>query len=453
MRFFPFMTRDRWFYSRLLAIAVPVALQNLINFGVSMSDTVMVGMLGEVQLSAVALANQLSFIFIITTFGIAGGSNVMIAQFWGKSDIASIHKVQAVMYRLIIVVALIFTCIAFFFSRQVLSIYSTDPLVIEEGAKYLRIVGISYILFGLTSTTVVTLRSVGVVRISLAVYISSLCISVFLNWVLIFGNLGFPAMGVEGAATSTAIARVAELVIVLVYMLAIERKIHFKLRYLFLRKIGVLREFLKNAGPVVANELLWVLGATTVAAIIGRMGTEVVAANSINGVIFQLVCITLFGASNAAAAIIGNTIGEGQYEKAREYGNSLLFISICLGFIACGLIHVLKYPMLSLYNVSDTVYAYAVQIININSVLVILTSVPIMAIVGVLRGGGDTRFALLMDVLFLWAISIPLGFITGLWLGWPVPVVYIIIKSDELFKSIFCAIRILRGKWIHDVTR
>ncbi|MDL2232943.1 MATE family efflux transporter [Ruminococcaceae bacterium OttesenSCG-928-L11] len=447
------LTKDRKFYRQLLTIAVPIALQNLLNFSVSMADTVMLGMLGEVHLSAASLANQLGFIYGLFTFGVAGGSNVMIAQFWGKGDIKSIHKVITIMYRVLFVGGIFFTVLALAFNRQVLGIFSTDPAVIENGAKFLRWVGASYLLMGLASTTVIMLRSVGSVKVALVVSMSSLITNIFFNWVLIFGNLGAPRMEIEGAAIATCIARVVEFTIAMIYMFKVEKKIRYKIRHLFMRKIGIIREFVKNAVPVAVNELIWGMGSAMIAVIIGRMGTEFTAANSICGVLSQLVTITIFGAGNAAAVIIGNTVGGGEYDKAQEYGRSLTFISIGLGLVSCGVVHLLKYPMMSLYNVSETVLLYTGQIINVYSVIVIFQALSAMSIVGVLRGGGDTRFALLMDVVFMWLISIPLGFLTGLGLGWSVPVVYFIIKCDEIFKTFFSFFRIMSGEWVNDVTK
>jgi Na+-driven multidrug efflux pump len=264
--------------------------------------------------------------------------------------------------------------------------------------------------------------------------------------------LGAPRLEIQGAAISTVIARFVELAIISVYMYTMENKIRYRVKYLFMRKIGLLRDFIKHAGPVVVNEIVWGTGAATLAAIIGRMGTEFTAANSITMVLIQLVHIAGYGLASAAAAIVGNVVGSGDYAKARAYGNSLMFISFGMGILSSITIHILKIPLLSLYNVSDTVIMYARQLINICSVLVVFQSMAHMAIVGVLRGGGDTRFALFIDILFMWVVCIPLGFFTGLHLGWAVPVVFFIIKVDEFFKGTSGFIRVIRGKWVYDVT-
>jgi putative MATE family efflux protein len=446
-------TTEKAFFRKLLLIAVPIALQNLIMFGVSMADTVMIGMLGETQLSAVALANQLGFIYSLFTFGVAGGANVLIAQYWGRGDTESIRKVMAIIYRILLVGGLIFTGLALFCSEQVMGIFSTDPEVISQGALFLRTVGPSYLPMGISSVTIIMLRSVRAVKISLVVYIISLITNCVLNWALIFGNLGMPRLEVEGAAIATFASRVVEIAVVLFYILKVDKRINFKIRHLFIRKPGILQSLARNAGPVMLNELFWGSGAATLNIIIGRMGTDFTAANSICSVLSQLVTITIFGAASSASTIVGNAIGEGDYERAKRYGNILLLTSVVLGLGSSAIAQLMKYPMMSLYNVSDTVVELTRQIINVYSFVVIVMSVSAMAIVGVLRGGGDTRFALFLDVTFMWVVCIPFGFFAAFKLGLSAPVVYLIIKCDEFFKAGIAIYRILSGKWINDITR
>lgn len=447
------LVKDKKFYHQLAAIALPIALQNLITFSVSMADTVMLGMLGEVELSAAAIANQLGFIFMLLTFGVGSGSNVMIAQFWGSRDTASIHKVITIMYRILLSAGVVFTVLALCFPYEIMSIFTPDELVIGQGVRYLKSIGWSYLMMGFSSATVIMLRSVGAVKISLLVYISSLVTNAFLNWVLIFGKLGAPALGVEGAALATCAARVVELVIVLVYMTKFEKKIIYNIRYFFAKKLGILGSFAKTSLPVVFNELIWGMGMATVAVIVGRMGREFTAAYSICGVLSQLVTVTINGVGNAAAVIIGNTVGEGEYQRAKEYGHTFMVLSLGLGLVSMCVVLLLKGPMLWLYNISDLAKHYADQIMTIFAFVVIFVAMAATSLIGVLRGGGDTRFVLLMDVIFLWCMSIPLGFLVGLKLGWAVPLVYIVIKSDEVFKSLIALVRIKQGRWINDVTK
>lgn len=444
--------KEKGFYRQLAAMIIPISLQNLINVAVSMADTLMIGMLGEVQLSAAAIANQLGFIFMLLTFGTGGGSGMLVSQYWGKGDVDSIHKVITVMYRIIIVASLGFTALAAFFPRQVISVFTTDMDVISEAVKFLRIVGFSYLFSGIASCTVVMLRAVRSVKISIVVYIASLAVNVFLNWVLIFGKLGAPALGVEGAAIATCIARFVEFIITAVYMLRFENKISYRLKMFLTKKLHILGTFIGSALPVVINELIWGTGTAVIAIIIGRMGKEFTAANAICSVLSQLVSITLFGLASASAVFVGNTIGEGKYQLARDYGKTLMAVSFLMGLVSSAAVLLVKGPLLSFYNISPLAKTYADQIMTILAVVVVFMAMAGTAIVGVLRGGGDTRFALFNDVVFMWCISIPLGFFTGLYLHWPVWAVYMIIKSDEVLKVISSLIRIGRGNWINDIT-
>ncbi|MCL2033705.1 MAG: MATE family efflux transporter [Oscillospiraceae bacterium] len=444
--------KDKNFYRGLLSIALPVALQQLILFGVSLADTVMVGMLGEVQLSAVSIANQLTFIFILLSFGTGSGASVLAAQYWGRKDVESIQKIMTVMYRIILVAGVFFTLLAVFFPRQVIAVFITDLEVIEEGVKYLRIVGLSYLFMGVSITTIHLIRAVSIVKIALIVSTSSLVICAFLNWVLIFGNLGAPALGVSGAAISTCIARVAEIIIIAVYMIKYDKKIQYRLKMFFTRNLGMARKFLEAGMPVIINELIWGSGMAVIAVIIGRMGREFTAANAICMVLAQLVTIAMFGVANASAVVIGNTVGAGEYEKAKEYARTILAISFLLGLIGCVAVQLLKTPVIGFYNISPLAKEYARQIINVHSVVVIFVALAANMMVGILRGGGDTRFVLVIDIVFMWCICIPLGAVAGLVLGLPVWLVYSILKTDEILKVITALIRVLRGKWINDIT-
>lgn len=448
-----YITKDKLFYQQLINIALPIALTMFINLGVSTADTVMLGTLSEIHLSAVALANQLGFIFTLLIIGIGGGASVMVSQYWGKREIKTIHNILAIMYRILLVSSVCFTMLAFFFNRQIMGIFTTDPQVIGEGARFLRIVGFSYLTVGLSYPTLVMLRSVGTVKIALVTYGISLTIKVFLNWIFIFGNLGAPRMEIEGAAMATVISRLIEVGIVCLFVFKLEKKIKFRLRHLFLRKLGLLRDFIKYAGPVVINEVTWGIGYAIVILIIGRMSTEFIAAYSISHLLSQLVTITNFGIAGASAVIIGNTVGAGEYEKAKIYGTTFVFISLVHGVISFGLMQVFKYPMLSLYNISDLAVQYSIQLINIYSVIIIFQCVSIMTLVGVLRGGGDTRYVMIVEAAFMWLFSVPFGFVTGLHLGLAVPIVYVIIRGDDILKAVISTFRIMSGRWITDVTK
>lgn len=447
------ISRERNFYKLILSIALPIAIQNLITFSVSLIDTMMLGALGEVQLSAASIGNNLFFILTVLIFGLAGGSNILISQYWGKGDVNTIHKILSIMYRACIIIVAVFVAIATILPEEFMRIYTSDIRVIEEGAIYLRIISIGYIFYALTNATIMMLRSVKTVKISLVVYSVSLMVNAIFNYIFIFGKFGVPALGVKGAAIATVMARIVEFLIVIIFMVKYENKICLRAKHLLKVDKIILKDFMVNCTPVLFNEFLWSTGSTMISIIIGRLGTETVAANSISNVVFQFVTVFIFGLSNATAVIIGNTIGEGKNEKAKEYSRTVGVLSILMGIMAGVVILLIRPIVVDFYNVSQTTKDIAIQIMNSMSIIVIFQSFGITLMMGVLRGGGDAKFVLVNDIIFLWLVAIPCGFLTAFVLKWPIAAVFFVVKSDEIIKSIIATIRVLSGKWVRNVTR
>ncbi|UBK35713.1 MATE family efflux transporter [Clostridium perfringens] len=447
------ITRDKRFYRLLFSIALPIAVQNLITFMVSMVDTLMVGALGEIQLSAVSIANNLFFVLTILMFGLAGGSNIMISQYWGKGNVKTIHKILAIMYRVCLLITGIFIFIALFLPKYFMGIFTTDKAVIDFGASYLRIVCIGYLFYSITNCTIMMLRSVKTVSISIIVYTASLVVNSILNWIFIFGNLGAPELGIRGAAIATVCARITEFSIVLVFMFIYERKIGLKIEHLLKLDKEILKDYVGLCTPVLCNELLWAIGASMISVIVGIMGTEVVAANSINGVAHQFVTVFIFGMSNATAVIIGNTIGEGKKEKAKEYAYSIGIFSVVMGCISGLMILLIKPFVVNFYNVSYSTKLIAMEIMTVTSGIIVFQSLASNFMMGVLRGGGDAKFVLINDLIFMWLVAIPGGFFVAFVLELPVALVFLVIKCDEILKSLTSVYRVISGKWINDVTK
>ena len=447
------LTRDSSFYKSIFSISLPIATQNLITFAISMVDTLMLGRLGEISLSASAIGNNIFFILAVIIFGVGSASSVMGAQYFGKKDIKSIHKIMAIMYRICLLLAIFFTFISFFFSKQLISIFTDDKLVIVEGATYLRIISLGYILYALTSCTITILRSVKTIKISLLVYSVALVVNIFLNWVLIFGNLGFPSLGVAGAAIATVLSRCSEILVILIFMSKFESKIKFKFKHLKLLDKVMFKDFIKVSTPIILNEFFWAIGSSMICIIVARMGTNVVAANSINNVVNQFATLFIHGLSSASSVIIGNTVGEGDKKKVMEYANTICILSIFMGILAGLTIYFLRPIAVNLYNISDDTKAIACEIMIATSIVSIFRALSANILMGILRGGGDNRFVFLLEMSFLWFIAIPLGFIAAFVLKLPIVLVFLIIRSDEILKTFIGAFRVARGKWIHDVTR
>ena len=455
------LTKDRSFYSKLISIAIPSSLQSLIMFGVNTADTVMVGSLGENSIAGVALGNQIAFLYQITCYGIAGGMGVLMAQFWGKNDREAIESGLSITTKIAAVFGLLFMMLAIFLPMQVLSLYTNDPLVRAEGVAYLKIVAISFIFLGLTTMITQALRSVEVVKLSLYSSCVALVVNIFCNWVFIFGNLGAPRLGVRGAAIATLVSRIAEFLIVTIYLLKIDKHIRFRLSALLHWDKGIFRNYMKNGSPVIVSDVILGVGSTMTSVVLGHMGAVVTSASSIANTIYHLTSIFLMGVANASGVITGNTVGAGEREKAKEYGKTFITISVLVSILAIAIIQLIKGVIfqefnfggnvIQVFNVELGTKELAGQLINSLSALTVFMTVSNVLTKGILRSGGDTKFLMVADVLFLWVVSVPLGFITGLYLKWPPYIVFFLLRSDEVIKSVWCMFRFYSWKWIRDV--
>lgn len=450
------ITRDKSFYKSILTLTLPIACQNLITFAVSLADSVMIGRIAEnseKHIVGVSFANQLFFIFMILMFGLGSGANILLSQYWGKKDKESIRKIISILYRVAIVFAVLFMLIAAFLPEWFMSIFSDDPEVIRYGVDYLKIIFISYIFFAITSVTISALRSVEIVNISIVVYGTSLLINVFLNWVLIYGNLGMPALGVRGAAIATTTARIVEFLIVLVFMAFFEKKIKLKFKHLLKWDDTLFKDYALIGTPVLFNELIWVISSSVLVWIISKMGTEVATANNITNTAWQFVSVFFMGAGHASSVIIGRTIGAEQYQKTKEYAKTLIFLALILGIVGALFMIVLRPYIISMYNISDYTYNLTMQVMSVSALVIVFQSLAFMLLVGILRGGGDTKFVLLADVVFLTFGALPLGYIVAIVLKCPIPLAFLALKSDEILKVFFGLFRVKGNKWIRNVTR
>ena len=443
----------RVFYRNVFALVVPMALQNLINVGVTAIDVVMLGKVGETALSGSSLAGQIQFIMMLLFFGITSGATVLTAQYWGKKDTRTIEKILGMGLSVSLVVAAAFTIVALLIPETLMRIYSSDAEVITEGARYLRIVGLSYLCIAVTQVYLNIMRSIERVLIATFVYFMSLVVNVVVNALLIFGLCGFPKLGIVGAAIGTLCARITETVIVLVYARTRNRDVRIRLYDMFHIDRVLLRDYMVYAMPVVLNELMWGLGSSANTAVIGHMGSAAVAANSVAQVARQLATVVVFGISNATAIYLGKTIGERQILHARAYAKRFVGLSLLLGTIGGGII-LLAAPVAGAnLELTEQAKQYMNFMFFVMSYFTIAQSVNTTMVVGVFRSGGDTRFGLIMDVSTMWGCSILIGAVAAFVLHASVPVVYVILMSDELIKIPICVYRYRTYKWLNNVTR
>ncbi len=446
------MLKDRQFLKTLVTLMLPMVAQNLITLAAQMMDSLMLGRLGQIELSASSLANQPFFIFNLLIFGMASGSSVLNAQFWGKQDVRSIKIVISICLKVALTVSILLGAAVMLFPETVMRIYTDDPQIIAAGAQYLRIIGWCYFFFGLANTLLTTIRSVGIVRIAVIDSVFSLVCNTGLNYLLIFGNFGFPKLGIRGAAIATVIARMGEAVIVLVYILVIDRKLRFKLRDFWKFDVGLLKNYLKNGLPVAFNEVFWSVGISIQSMVMGRLGASVVSASQIASIVQQFSSVLIFGVANAAAIIIGNDIGAGKMEQARQRVTWFRIIGVLLGILAACMILGLSGPVVSFYNVPDETKQLAIEMLRVLAVIVLFVAQTGIGVVGLLRGGGDPRFALFVDLAGLWLFATPAALLSAFVFKAPVLVVYACSKLDEPVKLLMLAWRMRNHRWMRDVT-
>ena len=441
------------FYRSVFALVIPMALQNLINVGVTAADVIMLGRVGEKALSGASLAGQVQYIMVLFLFGLTSGATVLTAQYWGKGDKKTIEKILGLGMKAAIIVTAIFTVAALLIPDLLMRIFTNDPAVISEGMKYLRIVAFSYVLMGITQVYLFIMRSVERVVVATVVYLVSLICNVILNAIFIFGLLGCPAMGIQGAALGTLAARFVELIVVFGYARLFNKDIKFRFRYLMRTDKLLVRDFLRYALPVVMNEVMWGLGTAANTAILGHMGSAAVAANSVAQVARQLATVVAFGLSSATAIYLGKTIGEKKFEHAKAYAHRFLLLSVVMGAIGGAIILVAAPVTAALLSLTPAAKSYLKFMFFVMSYFVIAQSFNTTMVVGTFRSGGDTRFGLIMDVATMWGCSILFGFLAAFVFHCGVPVVYIILMSDELIKVPITWIRYRSYKWLKDVTR
>lgn len=441
------------FYKAIIALIIPMALQNLINVGVQAADVIMLGRLGEVEVSAASLAGQVNFIMTLFFFGLTSGAAVLTAQYWGKRDTVTIEKILGICLRIAIITAVLFTTASLFFPEQIMHIFSSEDAVIKSGAEYLKIAAWSFLPMPITMVYLNIVRSIEKVVISTVVYLISLVSNVILNAVFIFGLLGAPEMGVRGAALATTFARWIELIIVIIYALKINHVIKIRPKYLIKTNKVLFSDLVYNALPVTANELLWGGGMSAINAILGHLGSAAVAANSITSIVRQLAMVITFGSANAAAVWLGKTIGAGKIDDAKIYSVRFVKITIGLGIFGAILIVVITPLIQSFMNLSSESNEYLTVMLRIMAYFVIAASLNATFIVGIFRAGGDTKIGLVLDCGGMWLAAIVPGFLAAFVFKLPVPVVYAFLTCDELVKLPFSIKRYRSYKWLRNLTR
>ena len=443
---------NKEFYSTILKIAIPVSAQQLITVGINLMDTVMLSSMGDAQLSASSQASQFINLFQIFCMGIGMGASVLTARYWGMQDKNSLRKAVTIMLRIVLAFATLFFAATLFFPEIVMRFYTENAVTVDYGVTYLRWILPTYYCMGLSLTCTIILRSVGQVRIPLICSVIAFFVNIFFNWVFIFGNLGAPRMEIAGAALGTLIARMFELLFICGFFFLKDKRIAYRFRHLLLPCKDLAPEYLRISIPVLISDGLLAFGNNSVAMIMGRIGDTFVAANSVTMVVQQLSSVLTQGISNASGIITGHTMGRGEYDKAQKQGYTFLLLGGLVGCFAAVVILLIRQPVIDYYQVSQQAKTISWSLMDSISFITIFQAMNSILTKGVLRAGGDTKFLMAGDILFLWVASIPLGALAGLVWNWSPFWVYCMLKIDQIIKCVWCFFRLRSRKWMKKIS-
>lgn len=443
------IARSKDFYRQASRLAIPIALQTLITIGVNLTDNLMLGKVSEQALSGATLANEYVNLFQILCMGMGMGASVMTARFYGAKEGTALRKSVTIMYRFCLVFILLFTASILFAPDGVMRLYASDETIIALGTEYFRWSIPRFLLVGLTLTTTQILRSTGQTRLPLLAAVLAFLLNVVLNYIFIFGKFGAPAMGTAGAALATVLARCVEFSIVMGYFLFRDQRAGYRLKDLLLPCGDLLGEYVRVSIPVLISDSLLGLGNSAVTMEIGHLGQSFVAANAIANPIRQLSTVLSQGIGHAAAILVGNTLGRGAREEAMEQGEAFLGLGLFLGLIgAVASVPIGLWFTTSFYDLSPQTADYTRQLIFAMALVIVFQSTNMILTKGVLRGGGDTRYLMVADILFLWVLSVPLGYVAGFWWRLPPFWVYLCMRSDQIVKNVLAITRLNSKKWI-----
>ncbi len=450
----------RDFWKRFAVLLLVIAGQNVIVYGVNLLDNIMIGRIENAgaAISGIFIVNQIQFLLQMIVGGIADGAGVLCSRFWGEGNIRDIKKTSSTAMAVGVALSGLLTAAALLFPRQVLSLFTDKPAVIEEAAKYLYIVCFTYVVFTVTQVLLGVLRSVECAFIGFVNSCAAFVVNLTLNYILIFGHCGFPAMGVRGAAIATLISRVVELVIVIVYIAFFDRKLKLKLKDFFVFDRDITGKFMRYSLPVLLSATAWGIAMGLQTAILGRLEEAVISANSIASTVFQIVTVFTYASATAASIMIGKTIGEGGLDsggdpallkaevKHRSIRLELLFLGI--GAVTGAALFLLKDLVIGFYDISPATKQMAVDFMTVLSVTVVGTSYQMPSLAGILRGGGDTKFILYNDIVFMWGIVLPASFLAAFVLKLSPVIIFICLKSVQILKCFVAIVKVNRFRWI-----
>lgn len=442
---------DQQFVRKLAALVLPIAFQQFMLALVSASDAIMLGIQDQSYLSAVSLAGQVQFVFNLFLAAMTIGASMFAAQYWGKGDKESVEKIFAVVLRISFLVSLLFFAGAVFFPEPLMRIFTSENLLTEQGARYLRVVGLSYVLCSVSQIYLCIMKNSGHAAKSSVISSAAVVLNIVLNAVFIFGLWKAPRLEIAGAALATVIARSVELLWVMLDSVKADR-VKARVTYLLHPDQSLKRDFWKYTAPVLGNEIVWGCGFTMYSVIMGHLGSDAVAANSIANIAKNLIACFCLGLGSGAGIMVGNELGAGHLEKAKEYGRRLCLLSVLSGVLSGLLLLAVSPAILAFANLSEQAGTYLQWMLVMCSYYLIGKSVNGTTIAGIFCAGGDSRFGFWCDTVTMWCITVPLGLIAAFWLKLPVLTVYFVVNLDEILKLPAVYRNYKRYRWVKDLT-
>lgn len=440
------------FYPKILKLVIPIVIQNLLSAAVNSADVVMLNYVGQSSISAVSLASNYANVLFMVYYGLGTGASMLCAQYWGKKDLQPIRIVEGIALRFSILITLVFSSFALFAPRLMMQLFTKDTELITIGAGYLRVMSVTYLCWCIVEIYLSILRSIGRVTVSMCLNILAFVLNIFLNAVFIFGLFGAPKLGATGVAMATALSRIIELIGCIIVSLC-SHDIRLNPAYMFLRNKLLVKDFIHLALPALLNDISWSVAFSMYSVILGHLGTDAVAANSLVIVVRNFGTVLCSGTASAGGILLGNVMGQGNLELARSYARKILKLTVITGAVGGVLILAVTPFVLHFASLTDTAMHYLKYMLLINSYYIMGAAVNTTLIAGVFRAGGDSRFGMICDTVDMWCYAVPLGFIAAFVFKLPVMVVYFLLCTDEFVKWPWVLKRYKSEKWLKNITR
>lgn len=440
------------FYRQMFKLAIPIIIQNLLSAAVNSSDVIMLNYVGQSAISAVSLAANYSNILFMVYYGLGTGASLLCAQYFGKKNMQAIHAVEGIALRFSLAISALVALAAFTIPQRMLLLFTSDQELIAIGSSYIRIMGITYLCWGVTEIYLAILRSIGRVTISMALNMLAFGLNILLNAVFIFGLFGAPKLGVTGVAIATASSRLIQLIACVIVSL-LSKDVKLNPIYMFIRSKTLLNDFIHLSLPALGNDLSWSVAFSMYSVILGHLGTEAVAANSLVTVVRNVGSVFCFAIASAGTILLGRVMGQGELEKSKSYASGMLKMTVVAGAVGGVIILAVTPFVLRFASLNDTAMHYLKYMLLINSYYIMGSAVNTALIAGVFRAGGDTKFGLICDTIDMWVYAVPLGFFAAFVVKLPVLWVYFLLCTDEFVKWPWVIHHYRKGEWAKNITR